>query len=114
MNEPINNGSAQDGQSLEQLRQENARLIALLETHGIDWQLPQQVSQQRFEPVRLSTEEKIALFRRLFRGRTDIYPVRWESKTTGKSGYTPVCANEWRAGVCGKPRENAAIAATGC
>ena len=104
MNEPINNGSAQDGQSLEQLRQENARLIALLEAHGIDWQLPQQVSQQRFEPVRLSTEEKIALFRRLFRGRTDIYPVRWESKTTGKSGYTPVCANEWRAGVCGKPR----------
>jgi hypothetical protein len=41
---------------------------------------------------------------RLFRGRTDVYPVRWESKTTGKSGYAPACANEWRAGVCEKPR----------
>ena len=31
-------------------------------------------------------------------------PIRWESKTTGKSGYAPACANEWRAGVCEKPR----------
>jgi hypothetical protein len=46
----------------------------------------------------------VALFRRLFRGRTDVYPVRWESKTSGKSGYAPACANEWRAGVCEKPR----------
>ena len=23
--------------------------------------------------------------------------------TTGKSGYAPACANEWRAGVCEKP-----------
>ncbi len=38
------------------------------------------------------------LFRRLFRGRTDVYPIRWESKTSGKSGYAPACANEWRAG----------------
>jgi hypothetical protein len=44
------------------------------------------------------------LFRKLFRGRTDAYPVRWESKTTAKSGYAPACANEWRAGVCEKPR----------
>ena len=49
-------------------------------------------------------EEKVSLFRRLFRGRTDAYPVRWESKTTGQSGYAPACANEWRAGVCEKPR----------
>ncbi len=42
--------------------------------------------------------------RRLFRGRTDLYPIRWESKTTGKSGYAPACGNEWRAGVCEKPR----------
>ncbi|MFL6677323.1 MAG: TOTE conflict system archaeo-eukaryotic primase domain-containing protein [Burkholderiaceae bacterium] len=41
----------------------------------------------------------MALFRRLFRGRTDVYPVRWESKTSGKSGYAPACANEWRPGI---------------
>lgn len=34
----------------------------------------------------------------------DVYPVRWEGKTSGKSGYAPACANEWRAGVCEKPR----------
>jgi len=33
-----------------------------------------------------------------------VYPLRWESKTTGKSGYAPACANEWRPGVCEKPR----------
>ena len=43
------------------------------------------------------------MFRRLFRGRSDVYPTRWESKTSGKSGYSPACANEWRAGVCEKP-----------
>ena len=31
-------------------------------------------------------------------------PVRWESATTGKSGYAPACANEWRPGICEKPR----------
>jgi superfamily II DNA or RNA helicase len=50
-----------------------------------------------------TSEEKISLFRHLFRGRTDIYPLRWEN-AAGKSGYAPACANEWRAGVCEKPR----------
>ena len=37
---------------------------------------------------------KIALFRSLFRGREDVYPRRFESHKTGKSGYSPACANE--------------------
>ena len=93
--------------ALEGLRAENARLIALLESHGIEWRLPPQpvaVAIQESELSRLSTAEKVTLFRRLFRGRTDVYPIRWESKSTGKSGYAPACANEWRAGVCEKPR----------
>jgi superfamily II DNA or RNA helicase len=49
-------------------------------------------------------EKKLALFRRLFRGRSDVYPVRWENRTTGRSGYAPACANEWRRGICEKPR----------
>jgi superfamily II DNA or RNA helicase/very-short-patch-repair endonuclease len=49
-------------------------------------------------------ETKIALFRALFRGRDDVYPRRFESRRTGKSGYQPVCANEWVRGVCEKPR----------
>jgi superfamily II DNA or RNA helicase/very-short-patch-repair endonuclease len=47
---------------------------------------------------------KIALFRSLFRGRTDVYARRFESRTTGKTGYAPACANEWVRGVCEKPR----------
>jgi hypothetical protein len=87
------------------LEAENARLIALLESNGIDWRLPAANTSPHVEPEpSLSTAEKIAIFRRLFRGRADVYPIRWESKTSGKSGYAPACANEWRAGVCEKPR----------
>ncbi|HMS04919.1 MAG TPA: DEAD/DEAH box helicase family protein [Burkholderiaceae bacterium] len=91
---------------LAALRAENARLIALLEAQGIEWRLPQPITlvAREQESSRLSTDEKVALFRRLFRGRTDVFSVRWESKTTGKAGYAPACANEWRAGVCEKPR----------
>lgn len=48
--------------------------------------------------------EKIALFRRLFAGRKDIFPVRWDNPKTARSGYAPACANEWVRGVCGKPQ----------
>jgi hypothetical protein len=48
--------------------------------------------------------EKIALFRSLFRGRDDVYPRRFESRTTGRSGYAPACAHEWVRGICEKPR----------
>ena len=104
----MTSGDAHDSQRLEiaTLRAENDRLIALLEYHGIEWRTPQSavVVARELEPSKLSTAEKVALFRRLFRGRTDVYPVRWEGKTSGKSGYAPACANEWRAGVCEKPR----------
>ena len=96
----------QSHSAISALQAENARLTALLDAHGIDWRLPQStaVVAREPEPSRLTTAEKVALFRRLFRGRTDVYPVRWESKASGKSGYAPACANEWLAGVCEKPR----------
>ena len=50
------------------------------------------------------TAEKIALFRSLFRGREDVFPRRWQNLKTGKSGYAPVCRNEWIRGVCEKPQ----------
>ncbi len=49
-----------------------------------------------------SPEDKIALFRSLFRGREDVYPRRFESRKTEKSGYQPACANEWARGLCDK------------
>lgn len=98
-----------DQEILSKLQAENARLTALLDIHGIDWRSPAEpaiANTSEAEASRLSTDEKVALLRRLFRGRADVYPVRWESKSTGKSGYAPACANEWRAGVCEKPRIN--------
>ena len=98
----------------ERVRSENKRLHALLEQHGIQHTeeakptvhevTPTQQAEQEVVASQLTTEEKITLFRRLFKGRTDVYPLRWESQKTGKSGYSPVCNNEWRPGVCHKPR----------
>lgn len=51
-----------------------------------------------------SAADKIALFRSLFRGRLEVYPRRFESRKTGKGGYSPACGNEWVRGVCEKPR----------
>jgi len=48
--------------------------------------------------------EKIALFRRLFAGRTDVFPLRWENRRTGRGGYAPACSNEWARNLCGKPQ----------
>jgi len=58
----------------------------------------------RFVTHHSSSEAKIPLFRSLFRGRDDVYPRRFESRRTGRSGYQPACANEWVRGLYEKPR----------
>ena len=63
----------------------------------------EQFSAPIHSPTELSTDAKIQLFRSLFKGREDVYSVRWDSKN-GRSGYTPACDNEWLSGVCDKPR----------
>lgn len=78
---------------LEALRADNTRLKALLEANGIDWRgqpvpMPSEPASDGLSNM-LSTTRKVQLFRSLFRGREDVHPVRWESKTTGKSGYAP-------------------------
>ena len=49
-----------------------------------------------------SPVDKITLFKSLFRGRDDVYPQRFESRRSGKTGYSPACANEWVRGLCDK------------
>lgn len=51
-----------------------------------------------------SPQDKIALFRSLFKGREDVYPHRFENQKTGKAGYSIACGNEWIRGVCEKPK----------
>ena len=96
---------------LEQLQQENQRLRTLLKQHGIvDLQQPEQQTTQSqvtnaqdhiTKQATLSDQKKISLFRNLFQGREDLYPLRWE-KRDGASGYTPACSNDWKPGICGK------------
>jgi superfamily II DNA or RNA helicase len=50
-----------------------------------------------------SPQRKLALFASLFRGREDVFPLRWENARR-RSGWAPRCRNEWKPGVCGKPR----------
>lgn len=86
-----------DSDELAALRAENVRLVSLLEAHGIEWRRKPQSPVQCVSV--LSTDEKVALFRRFFRGRGDVWGLRWESKTSGKSGYLRACANEWQPGI---------------
>lgn len=98
---------------IDRLRGENARLSALLEERGIQYREIEAEnhsapttpgsSERAEQQSALSTLEKVALFRKLFRGRSDVFPVRWESDK-GRSGYAPACSNEWKPGVCEKPR----------
>ena len=96
---------------LDELRRGNARLIARLEVHGVAWRSsgvalsePAPVSGQPPAKGPVLAQEKVALFRHLFRGRDDVYSLRWQSSSSGRSGYVPACANEWQPGVCEKPR----------
>jgi len=98
------------------LRKENERLKKLL---GLFPEDPATSKPTVSEPViRYDTtsppvtndspiEDQVTLFRSLFRGREDIYAVRWEAKK-GSSGYSPACAHEWERPLCGKPKTKCA------
>lgn len=85
----------------ERLKAENAELKNRL---GIaEPEIAEQASAENAAVnMRSSSVEKIAFFRSLFAGREDVFARRWYSKTTGKSGYQPVCENEWVPGLCDK------------
>ncbi len=100
----------------KRLRKENARLKAML---GIPESveagiIPSHANLAEADSSKsgldLSTPEgKISLFRSLFRGREDVYAIRWEGKG-GKSGYSPAAAMDWRAINTARPEERKRIA----
>ena len=53
--------------------------------------------------IHSSTDDKITLFRSLFKGRMDVYPVLWIAKD-GRQGYSPACKNEWDRIYCNKKK----------
>ncbi len=44
--------------------------------------------------------DKVRLFQSLFRGRADVFPLRFVSKKTGRGGYAPACSNKWLPELC--------------
>jgi superfamily II DNA or RNA helicase len=95
------------GDELLRLRSENRRLRELLAEHGIeapaDTGAAAQPAAVKNAPV-LTPEEKVTLFRELFRGREDVYAVRWESPD-GRKGYSPKSERDWKAYYAAKPED---------
>ena len=92
-----------------ELERENAELRAQLGLSGTKAAASAPLAEVECSPSATvhkysAPNEKIQLFRSLFRGREDVFAKRWYSTKTEKSGYSPVCANEWREGVCIKPK----------
>ena len=100
----------------EVLHKENEVLKSLLKIHGIEYETRMKEDMNKpiyslvsVSTITLSIDERIRLFQSLFKGREDVFARRWFSKTTGKSGYQPVCINEWKQGICDKKKYRCVI-----
>jgi superfamily II DNA or RNA helicase len=87
-----------------QARTRLAALRAELESQGQAEPPIQARLLARPQPAPQNPEEKVRLFRQLFRGRGDVFPTRFVSKKTGKPGYAPACSNKFVRGVCELPK----------
>jgi superfamily II DNA or RNA helicase len=83
----------------EQLREENFRLKQLLRKHHIPFEQQANVPHKSKQEM---IKKRINIFKSFFRGRNDVYALRWESKK-GQSGYSPACKHEWHLTICKKP-----------
>ena len=100
----------------EVLHKENEVLRSLLKIHGVEYETRMKEDMNKpiyslvsVPTITLSIDERLRLFQSLFKGRKDVFARRWFSKTTGKSGYQPVCINEWKQGICDKKKYRCVI-----
>lgn len=90
----------------QRLKEQNAALRRLLIKHGITipTPLPNDGSPPPARPYKrdarvdeqFDKDTKIALFRKLFRGREDVYALRMRFKS-GQWGYVPASIRDWKA-----------------
>ena len=85
----------------KRVRELEAENAGLREKLGKDFSVS---NQGTVAPLKLSLQDKVDLFRSLFKGREDVFAKRWYSRTTGKAGYQPVCSNEWNILLCDKKK----------
>ena len=87
---------------IRRLQQENLYLKELLKQQQFKANetlvpvKPININEQTKETI---LRKRVQIFKSLFRGRDDVYAVRWQSKNL-KSGYTPACALEWQPPLC--------------
>ncbi len=106
--------SAASAVEVRRLLEENARLRSLLIAHSIPipeaaqpTSHPSQAANSAPEtrkPGIATAEQRIALFRSLFRGREDIYAIRWENND-GRSGYMPKADRDWKSYLSAKDED---------
>lgn len=84
---------------IEELSKENERLKGLLSAHGISYvQKQEKRTEDISEPIQnkptertakyiLTPQQKIGLFRSLFKGREDVFARRWHSIKKGELCY---------------------------
>lgn len=93
------------------LLKENNELKRLLEKYKIVYEnnekyhIEKHIEQKIGEVCKSSsTEKKLNLYKSLFRGRYDVFAIRFENKNTNKAGYAPCCLNQWKPGICNKKK----------
>ena len=95
------------------LQQENRQLKALLAANSIPLPAPKPASAPDCLPTPaslsqviapISKEARVGLFRSLFRGREDVYALRWRMKD-GTWGYRPADEKDWDAINASRPED---------
>lgn len=94
-------------QKLERLTRENERLKGILSAHGISYEQNSSSKDEEVCTVHPNADNHVSLskeqilqqrkdlFRNLFKGREDVFALRWESRDGTKAGYMPACSNRW-------------------
>jgi len=99
--------------TLEQKQQESRKRLATLRAEltaiASPISIPSTSAIQPSADIPTTPKEKISVFRKLFRGRNDVYPLLWISSKTGRKGYSPACGNEWVRGICEKTRVKCSV-----
>ena len=97
------------------LEEDNKRLKCLLSDSGIFYEEKEELDNRHdgYDPDQGSRIRKYNIsyetcksFYYYFRGRNDVYALRYENRNTGKSGYSKQCINLWKYGVCPKKNNN--------
>ncbi|PIC83164.1 restriction endonuclease subunit R [Sporosarcina sp. P1] len=75
---------------LEKLQTENKYLKMIVQNYLPELQIKQS---NNLITNKSTAQQKVQLFKSVFRGRTDVYATKWQSED-GKSGYSPVRRNK--------------------